>query len=133
MRKGELLSHRRGAVEPDQRKIIVEPATEKVGKGRVIPMSAALEAQLRAASLRNCEAIPTEKKPKVTFHCLRHSAALLMAQGGASLFEIAKILGHGSLAMVMRYAHFCPQRGKSAVESIGQFLAASPAHTADGA
>jgi integrase len=39
------------------------------------------------------------------FHDTRHSAASYLAMGGASLAEIAEILGHKTLAMVKRYAH----------------------------
>ncbi|MBF0359270.1 MAG: site-specific integrase, partial [Magnetococcales bacterium] len=39
------------------------------------------------------------------FHDLRHSAASYLAMNGATLAEIAKILGHKTLQMVMRYAH----------------------------
>jgi integrase len=39
------------------------------------------------------------------FHDLRHSAASYLAMSGASLMEIAEILGHKTLAMVKRYAH----------------------------
>jgi integrase len=39
------------------------------------------------------------------FHDLRHSAASYLAMTGASLMEIAAILGHKTLAMVQRYAH----------------------------
>jgi integrase len=43
------------------------------------------------AALKGCSAIPGEKKPKVTFHCLRHTAASLMVQDGMSIFDVAKI------------------------------------------
>ncbi len=39
------------------------------------------------------------------FHDLRHSAASYLAMGGASLAEIAEVLGHKTLNMVRRYAH----------------------------
>ena len=39
------------------------------------------------------------------FHDLRHSAASYLAMNGASLAEIAEVLGHKTLAMVKRYAH----------------------------
>jgi integrase len=39
------------------------------------------------------------------WHDLRHSAASYLAMSGASLLEIAEILGHKSLEMVKRYAH----------------------------
>ena len=39
------------------------------------------------------------------FHDLRHSAASYLAMNGASLMEIAEVLGHKTLQMVRRYAH----------------------------
>ena len=39
------------------------------------------------------------------FHDLRHSAASYLAMNGASLAEIAEVLGHKTLQMVQRYAH----------------------------
>lgn len=39
------------------------------------------------------------------FHDLRHSCASYLAMNGASLVEIAEVLGHRTLAMVKRYAH----------------------------
>ena len=39
------------------------------------------------------------------FHDLRHSAASYLAMNGASLAEIAEVLGHKTLQMVKRYAH----------------------------
>lgn len=39
------------------------------------------------------------------FHDLRHSAASYLVMNGASLAEIAEILGHKTLQMVKRYAH----------------------------
>jgi integrase len=39
------------------------------------------------------------------FHDLRHSAASYLAMNGASLAEIAEVLGHKTLQMVKRYSH----------------------------
>jgi len=39
------------------------------------------------------------------FHDLRHSAASYLAMNGASIAEIAAVLGHKTLEMVKRYAH----------------------------
>lgn len=39
------------------------------------------------------------------FHDLRHSAASYLVMNGASLAEIAEILGHKTLSMVKRYSH----------------------------
>lgn len=39
------------------------------------------------------------------FHDLRHTCASYLAMNGASLMELADILGHKTLSMVKRYAH----------------------------
>lgn len=39
------------------------------------------------------------------FHDLQHTAASYLAMNGASLAEIAEILGHRSLEMARRYTH----------------------------
>jgi integrase len=39
------------------------------------------------------------------FHDLRHTAASYLAMSGATLAEIAEVLGHKTLAMVKRYSH----------------------------
>jgi integrase len=39
------------------------------------------------------------------FHDLRHSAASCLAMNGATLLEIADVLGHRTLQMVRRYSH----------------------------
>ena len=41
------------------------------------------------------------------FHDLRHTCASYLAQGGASLLEIAEVLGHKQIQMTKRYAHLC--------------------------
>jgi len=50
------------------------------------------------------------------FHDLRHSAASYLAMNGASLAEIAEVLGHKTLAMVKRYAHLSEQHTARVVE-----------------
>jgi integrase len=50
------------------------------------------------------------------FHDLRHTAASYLAMSGATLAEIATILGHRTLQMVKRYAHLSEQHTSSVVE-----------------
>lgn len=38
------------------------------------------------------------------------------------LFDVAKILGHTSIAVTMKYAHFAPEAGKAAVEALDRML-----------
>ena len=52
------------------------------------------------------------------FHDLRHSAASYLAMNGASLAEIAEVLGHKTLAMVKRYAHLSEAHTSKVVASM---------------
>lgn len=54
------------------------------------------------------------------FHDLRHSTASYLAMKGASLVEIAEVLGHRTLQMVRRYAHLSESHVKGLVESLGE-------------
>ncbi len=53
------------------------------------------------------------------WHDLRHTAASYLAMSGVSLVEIAKVLGHRTLAMVARYSHLSDGH----IVSTGQKLA----------
>lgn len=52
------------------------------------------------------------------FHDLRHTAASYLAMNGASMGEIADVLGHKSLQMTKRYSHLSDAHKKSVVESM---------------
>jgi integrase len=54
------------------------------------------------------------------FHDLRHTAASYLAMNGASLAEIAEVLGHKTLQMVKRYAHLSEGHTSRVVESMNQ-------------
>ena len=54
------------------------------------------------------------------FHDLRHTAASYFAMNGASLAEIAEILGHKTLQMVKRYAHLSEGHTAKVVESMNR-------------
>jgi len=54
------------------------------------------------------------------FHDLRHSAASYLAMNGASLSEIAEVLGHKTLQMVKRYAHLSEAHTAKVVQSMNE-------------
>jgi integrase len=54
------------------------------------------------------------------FHDLRHSAASYLAMSGASLMDIAAILGHKTLAMVKRYSHLSEQHTTAAIDRMAE-------------
>jgi len=54
------------------------------------------------------------------WHDLRHCTASYLAMNGASLAEIAEVLGHKTLAMVKRYAHLSDGHVSSVVASMNE-------------
>jgi len=56
------------------------------------------------------------------FHDLRHSAASYLAMNGATLAEIAEVLGHKTLAMVKRYSHLTEQHTQRIVERMNEAI-----------
>ena len=57
---------------------------------------------------------------EVRFHDLRHSVASYLAMSGASLMDIAAILGHKTLAMVKRYSHLSEQHTTAAIDRMAE-------------
>lgn len=160
MRRGEILRLAWRDVNFDRREVIVRAANTKSGKGRSVPLTADLLAELArlkaaravkaidgsdpvfvdeggraltrvvirtglSAALRaeEAKAIPEEKRDGLTFHGLRHSAASIMAAQGVPLLDIARILGHSTLAVTMLYARFQPESGRAAADKLGAALA----------
>jgi integrase len=63
-------------------------------------------------------ALQRAKITDFTFHDLRHCAASYLAMNGASLAEIAEVLGHKTLSMVKRYAHLSDAHTGKVVEAM---------------
>ncbi len=61
------------------------------------------------------------------FHDLRHTGASYLAMSGATLGELAAILGHKTLAMVKRYAHLTDQHTRGVADRMtARFLPSAP-------
>ncbi len=54
------------------------------------------------------------------FHDLRHTAASMLAANGATLAEIAEVLGHKTLQMVKRYAHLTEGHTRGVIERMNR-------------
>ena len=65
-------------------------------------------------------ALKEAKLKDFRFHDLRHSAASYLAMNGATLVEIAEILGHKTLQMVKRYAHLSESHTSKVVEKMNR-------------
>ena len=62
------------------------------------------------------EALDKAKIQDFRFHDLRHTAASYLAMSGATVPEIAAVLGHRTLQMVKRYAHLSDQHTGAVIE-----------------
>ena len=66
------------------------------------------------------EALEASNVNDFRFHDLRHSAASYLAMNGATLAEIAEVLGHKTLAMVKRYSHLTEQHTSKVVARMNE-------------
>lgn len=56
------------------------------------------------------------------WHDLRHTCASYLMMNGVSEVQIAKVLGHRTLAMVLRYAHLAPAHASNISNALAQKL-----------
>lgn len=89
--------------------------------GLVFPAKNAHE-KSKPASIRTAweKALKQAEISDFRFHDLRHSAASCLAMNGASMAEIAELLGHKTLNMVKRYAHLSEAHTAKVVESMNR-------------
>jgi integrase len=142
MRQGEILNLAWADVNLDKQYIILHET--KNGERRRVPLSGLAHAEIKKLSkIRRIDtsllfphATPRLKdqpfdlrKPwddalkkaeikDFRFHDLRHSTASYLAMNGASLAEIAEVLGHKTLQMVKRYAHLSEAHTSKVVASM---------------
>ena len=141
-RQGEILSLTWSQVNLSKQVIVLEET--KNGERRVLPLTGhALEQLRKLAKVRKINTdllFPSQRNPDrpisvqsifnravesagiedFRFHDLRHSAASYLAMNGASLNEIAEVLGHKTLQMVQRYAHLSEAHTASVVASMNE-------------
>lgn len=85
------------------------PPTSAAKKSECIDLRAPWHSALKAAAVENFH-----------WHDMRHTAASYLAMSGISSVELAKFLGHRTLAMVARYSHLSDEH----VVATGEALAA---------
>lgn len=132
LRRGELLALRWTDVNFREKLLTVDGGSAKSGDTRHVPMnSEALEvlekwkqqAQIGDSVFPIRTSFKTAwrsllRRASITrfrWHDLRHHFASRLAQAGVPLNTIRELLGHGSLAMTLRYAHLAPSQGRDAV------------------
>ena len=137
MRQAEIMSLKWDQVDSAKKKITLFKT--KNGEIRVVPLvglsNELLQAQAQVRKMQNPyvfagrqytqakfpragwqSAVVKANIEDFKFHDCRHSTASELAMNGASLHEIAAVLGHKTLAMVQRYAHLSEQHTISVVE-----------------
>lgn len=137
MRRGELLALRWINVDTKGKQLTIEGSTAKSQQTRYIPLNTdALEVLKRwreqAPGGERVIAIDTGfktawaallERAKITsfrWHDLRHHFASRLVQAGVPLNTVRELLGHGSLAMTLRYAHLAPDQKHEAVAKLVQ-------------
>jgi integrase len=141
MRQSELLGLTWDRVDRSRGVVLLEDT--KAGQRREIPLNSPADAVLARrwtpeatglvlpAAYWNAyrsaweRAVTVSKVPDFRFHDLRHTFASWSVQRGASLHEVKDLLGHHSLAMVLRYAHLAPENLRSAVSRLDGVLTPS--------
>jgi integrase len=136
MRRGELLGLRWPDVDLERRLIVLNKTKNR--ERRSVPIVPDVTALLREhAKVRRLDsdllfagnegrsvdidsawyaALSAAKIKDFRFHDLRHTAASYLAMSGASVPELAAVLGHKTLAMVKRYAHLSDQHTGTVIE-----------------
>lgn len=143
-RQGEILGLNWEDVSFDQKRIILRDT--KNGETRAVPLVGTVynllkdhskvrrldsnlvfprqgaQGKSKPMSIREAwdNAIDAAKIEDFRFHDLRHSCASYLAMNGATLAEIAEVLGHKTLQMVKRYAHLSDLHVSSVVEKMNE-------------
>lgn len=57
-------------------------------------------------------------KKKITFHCARHTHAVLLLENGTDIYTVSKMLGHRELKTTQIYAKIVDSKKMDAVNSL---------------
>jgi integrase len=143
MRLGEILTLKRAQVHIEKRRLILNHT--KNGDQRAVALAGPALTGITdlIKTLGNpddllfpgrCANKPTEiRKPwnnalkragivNFRFHDLRHTASSLLLESGASLGQLAEVLGHRSLSMVKRYSHLSESHSAKLVATMNAGL-----------
>jgi integrase len=140
LRRGELLGLLWTDIAMEEKLLTVRGAAAKSGDTRYIPLNdEALKLlkdwQRDSDDEQHVFSVTTSfktswrallERAKVTrfrWHDLRHHFASRLVQAGVPLNTVRELLGHGSLAMTLRYAHLAPNQTRDAVAKLNAPLA----------
>ena len=136
-RRGELINLKWSDIDLDRQTAYVK--TTKNGQPKVMPLTNDVVTELSKFRDQETEYIfNSELKPDrpmcftkqwikalklaeiedFRFHDLRHTTASYLAQNGASLLEIAEILGHKQIQVTKRYSHLCIDHKAKLINSV---------------
>lgn len=135
LRRGELLALRWTAIDEKGKMLTIEGDSAKSAQTRHIPLnSEALEVlkcwRKQATDGDRVFSVDTGfktawsallERARITnfrWHDLRHHFASRLVQAGVPLNTVRELLGHGSLAMTLRYAHLAPDQKREAVAKL---------------
>jgi len=136
LRRGELLALHWTDIDQDQAVLTITAANAKAGQTRHLPLNAEAlgtfqKWQKQQPTADRVFPIDTSfksawlsllKQAKIVsrfrWHDLRHHFASRLAQAGVPLNTIRELLGHGSIAMTLRYAHLAPDQRMEAVAKL---------------
>jgi integrase len=140
MRRSEMSRLKWSDVKYGDRIIIVRGSESKNDEFRIIPMTnrvydllQCLYQENRSAKVKTVQVLPWKDIKKslhsagtragvdhVHLHMLRHTFATRLRDRGVPLDRIKELLGHRSMAMVLRYAKARPQQLEEAIEALNQ-------------
>jgi integrase len=137
LRRGELLSLLWTDIDLQEKLLTVRGASAKSGDTRYVPLNDEALALLKDWRKESTEAnrvfpVTTSFKTswgtlleranitRFRWHDLRHHFASRLVQAGVPLNTVRELLGHGSLAMTLRYAHLAPNQSRDAVAKLTQ-------------
>lgn len=133
-RQGEVMNLRWPQVDFTRRTILLRDGETKNGAGRVLPMTGEafdlLRDRAKVRDLKDDRVFPVGAETVAfgsirtawtkaleraevkgfRWHDLRHTAASYLTMAGIGSMEVAKVLGHKTLAMTARYSHLSPER-----------------------
>ena len=135
VRRGELLALRWPNVDLKGKQITIEGSTAKSAQTRHVPLNdEAVRVLMRWREQRGevervipvttgfktawAALLRRAKISKFRWHDLRHHFASRLAQAGVPLNTIRELLGHGNMAMTLRYAHLSPDQKREAVAKL---------------